>query len=42
MLCDYGAYRDLQRHRPLTLEWQRLTPAFGYDVPEAIVEAGLR
>ena len=41
VLCDYGAYRDLQRHRPLTLEWQRLTPAFGYDVPEAIVEAGL-
>ena len=40
-MCDYGAYRDLQRHRPLTLEWQRLTPAFGYDVPEAIVEAGL-
>jgi len=41
VLCDYGAYRDLQRHRPLTLEWQRLTPAFGYDVPEAITEAGL-
>jgi thymidylate synthase ThyX len=41
VLCDYGAYRDLQRHRPLTLEWQRLTPAFGYDVPEAIVESGL-
>jgi len=41
VLCDYGAYRDLQRHRPLTLEWQRLTPALGYDVPDAIVEAGL-
>jgi hypothetical protein len=41
VLCDYGAYRDLQRHRPLTLEWQRLTPAFGYDVPPAITEAGL-
>ncbi|HEX6845207.1 MAG TPA: FAD-dependent thymidylate synthase [Actinomycetota bacterium] len=41
VLCDYGAYRDLQRHRPLTIEWQRLTPAFGYDVPEAIEEAGL-
>ena len=23
--CDYGAFRDLQRHRPLTIEWQRLT-----------------
>ena len=42
VLCDYGAFRDLQRHRPLTLEWQRLTPAFGYDVPAAIDEAGLR
>jgi thymidylate synthase ThyX len=41
VLCDYGAFRDLQRHRPLTLEWQRLTPRFGYDVPEAVVEAGL-
>jgi len=42
VLCDYGAYRDLQRHRPLTLEWQRLTPAFGYDVPSEIDDAGLR
>jgi thymidylate synthase ThyX len=42
VLCDYGAYRDLQRHRPLTLEWQRLTPTFGYDVPSAIDDAGLR
>ena len=25
VLCDYGAFRDLQRHRPLTIEWQRLT-----------------
>jgi len=41
VLCDYGAFRDLQRHRPLTLEWQRLTPRFGYDVPEAVREAGL-
>jgi thymidylate synthase ThyX len=42
VLCDYGAFRDLQRHRPLTIEWQRLTPAFGYDVPVEIDEAGLR
>ena len=40
VLCDYGAFRDLQRHRPLTLEWQRLTPSFGYDVPAEIDEAG--
>ena len=41
VLCDYGAFRDLQRHRPLTIEWQRLTPSFGYDVPSDIQEAGL-
>jgi thymidylate synthase ThyX len=41
VLCDYGAFRDLQRHRPLTIEWQRLTPSFGYDVPADVQEAGL-
>jgi thymidylate synthase ThyX len=40
VLADYGAFRDLQRHRLLTLEWQRLTPAHGYVLPEAVVEAG--
>jgi thymidylate synthase ThyX len=40
VLGDYGAFRDLQRHRLLTLEWQRLTPRHGYVVPDAIVEAG--
>jgi thymidylate synthase ThyX len=40
VLGDYGAFRDLQRHRLLTLEWQRLTPRHGHVVPDAIVEAG--
>jgi thymidylate synthase ThyX len=40
ILGDYGAFRDLQRHRLLTLEWQRLTPRHGYVMPEAVVEAG--
>ncbi|MGH7304256.1 MAG: FAD-dependent thymidylate synthase [Candidatus Rokuibacteriota bacterium] len=40
VLGDYGAFRDLQRHRLLTLEWQRLTPRHGYVMPEAIAEAG--
>jgi len=40
VLGDYGAFRDLQRHRLLSLEWQRLTPAHGYVMPEAIDEAG--
>ena len=42
VLCDYGAFRDLQRHRPLTIEWQRLTTEHGYQTPPQIDEAGLR
>jgi thymidylate synthase ThyX len=42
VLCDYGAFRDLQRHRPLTIEWQRLTTAHGPETPPEIEEAGLR
>ena len=30
VLSDYGAFRDLQRHRMLTIEWQPLTPRHGY------------
>jgi len=41
VLADYGAFRDLQRHRMLTIEWQPLSPRHGYDVPDAIEEAGL-
>ncbi|HET7340379.1 MAG TPA: FAD-dependent thymidylate synthase, partial [Methylomirabilota bacterium] len=40
VLGDYGAFRDLQRHRLLTLEWQRLTPRHGWVMPEAVAEAG--
>jgi thymidylate synthase ThyX len=40
VLADYGAFRDLQRHRLLTLEWQRLSPRHGWAMPEAIAEAG--
>jgi hypothetical protein len=42
VLTDYGAFRDLQRHRLLTLEWQPLTPRHGFTEPEAIAEAGAR
>ena len=38
--CDYGAFRDLQRHRMLTIEWQRLSTDTGYDVPSDVAEAG--
>jgi thymidylate synthase ThyX len=41
VLCDYGAFRDLQRHRLLTLEWQALSPALGFDTPEVIEDAGM-
>jgi thymidylate synthase ThyX len=40
ILTDYGAFRDLQRHRLLTIDWQALSPSHGYTQPEAIVEAG--
>jgi thymidylate synthase ThyX len=40
ILTDYGAFRDLQRHRILTIEWQRLTTRHGYSEPAAIEEAG--
>jgi thymidylate synthase ThyX len=41
IVSDYGAFRDLQRHRMLTVEWQPLTAELGYEVPEFIVESGL-
>jgi len=40
VLADYGAFRDLQRHRLLTLEWQSLTPRHGWVMPAAVEEAG--
>jgi hypothetical protein len=40
VLSDYGAFRDLQRHRMLTIEWQSLTPGHGYQLPPAVVAAG--
>ncbi|HEV7886149.1 MAG TPA: FAD-dependent thymidylate synthase, partial [Acidimicrobiales bacterium] len=40
VLSDYGAFRDLQRHRMLTIEWQDLSPRHDYVLPEAVAEAG--
>src|ERR1035437_922852 len=40
LVTDYGAFRDLQRHRLLSIEWQPLTVELGYDVPVVIREAG--
>ncbi len=41
VVTDYGAFRDLQRHRMLTIEWQPLGATLGYDIPEVVAEAGL-
>jgi len=40
IVSDYGAFRDLQRHRLLTCQWQTLSPALGADVPDEVVAAG--
>jgi hypothetical protein len=40
IVSDYGAFRDLQRHRLLTAQWQRLGCELGADVPEEVEEAG--
>jgi thymidylate synthase ThyX len=41
LTTDYGAFRDLQRHRLCTIEWQPLTADLGFDIPDVVVEAGL-
>ncbi len=41
LVTDYGAFRDLQRHRMLSMEWQRLGISLGYDMPELVADAGL-
>ena len=40
IVADYGAFRDLQRHRMLTIQWQALTPDLGAGVPEQVELAG--
>jgi thymidylate synthase ThyX len=40
IVSDYGAFRDLQRHRMLTVQWQTLTPDLGAGVPEEVEAAG--
>jgi thymidylate synthase ThyX len=40
VLGDYGAFRDLQRHRLLTLEWQPLSTRHGWVVSEEIETVG--
>jgi hypothetical protein len=41
VLADYGAFRDLQRHRMLTIEWQPLSTRHGFEMPAPVAEAGV-
>ncbi len=41
VVSDYGAFRDLQRHRMLTVQWQPLSPDLGAGVPEELAAAGV-
>ena len=40
IVSDYGGFRDLQRHRMLTCQWQRLSPGLGAGIPDEVREAG--
>ena len=41
IVSDYGAFRDLQRHRMLTCQWQTLSPDLGAEVPAELDSAGV-
>lgn len=42
LVCDYGIFRDLQRHRMVDdLEWQQLSPRYGFETPKLVEDAGL-
>jgi hypothetical protein len=37
LVCDYGIFRDLQRHRMVDdMEWQELTPRYGFEIPDLV------
>jgi thymidylate synthase ThyX len=40
LMLDYGAYRDLQRHRLLSPATQRLTCHLGFETPADLVDLG--
>jgi thymidylate synthase ThyX len=41
IVANFGAYRDLHRHRMLTQDRQVLGTALGYDLPPGLVDLGL-
>ncbi len=42
LLTNFGIFRDLHRHRVLTVERQFLTTKHGYDTPAEVVELGMK
>lgn len=41
MFTNFGMFRDLHRHRILTLERQLLSTKHGYDIPKEIIDIGI-
>lgn len=41
LFTNFGMFRDLHRHRVLTMERQLLSTRHGYDMPKELEEAGL-
>ena len=41
MFTNYGMFRDLHRHRILTMERQLLSTKHGYDIPKEIIDSGM-
>jgi hypothetical protein len=41
LLTNYGTFRDLHRHRLLTISRQLLSTSYGYDTPKEITESGI-
>jgi thymidylate synthase ThyX len=41
LFTNFGMFRDLHRHRVLTMERQLLSTRHGYDLPQELVDAGL-
>jgi thymidylate synthase ThyX len=39
---NYGIFRDLHRHRILTMSRQLLSTKYGYDTPKEIIELGIK
>ena len=41
LFTNFGIFRDLHRHRILTIERQLLSTKHGYDLPQELVDSGL-